>query len=59
MPDGVLINGKGPYRYNTTFVPDGIDYETITVHPGETLTGFGKWFPKSMLYFVKSQFYFL
>uniref|UniRef100_A0A1D1YI42 Monocopper oxidase-like protein SKU5 n=1 Tax=Anthurium amnicola TaxID=1678845 RepID=A0A1D1YI42_9ARAE len=36
MPDGVLINGKGPYRYNTTLVPDGIDYETIHVHPGKT-----------------------
>ena len=35
MPDGVLINGKGPYRYNTTLVPDGIEYETIDVHPGE------------------------
>uniref|UniRef100_A0A5B7A3R4 Putative monocopper oxidase-like protein SKU5 n=1 Tax=Davidia involucrata TaxID=16924 RepID=A0A5B7A3R4_DAVIN len=36
MPDGVVINGKGPYRYNTTLVPDGIDYETIEVHPGKT-----------------------
>ncbi|KAG2677568.1 hypothetical protein I3760_12G103400 [Carya illinoinensis] len=36
MPDGVLINGKGPYRYNDTLVPDGIDYETIEVHPGRT-----------------------
>lgn len=34
MPDGVLINGKGPYRYNTTLVPDGIAYETINVDPG-------------------------
>uniref|UniRef100_A0A2N9HX05 Plastocyanin-like domain-containing protein n=1 Tax=Fagus sylvatica TaxID=28930 RepID=A0A2N9HX05_FAGSY len=33
MPDGVLINGKGPYRYNTTLVPDGIAYETIQVDP--------------------------
>nr|CAD1844452.1 unnamed protein product [Ananas comosus var. bracteatus] len=33
MPDGVLINGKGPYRYNKTLVPAGIDYETINVHP--------------------------
>ncbi|TYH97537.1 hypothetical protein ES332_A12G249800v1 [Gossypium tomentosum] len=38
MPDGVLINGKGPYQYNdilvdVTLVPDGIDYETIDVHP--------------------------
>ncbi|CAL1375684.1 unnamed protein product [Linum trigynum] len=36
MPDGVLMNGKGPYQYNTTYVPDGIDHETITVHPGKT-----------------------
>ncbi|KAK4480611.1 hypothetical protein RD792_013689 [Penstemon davidsonii] len=33
MPDGVLINGKGPYRYNTTLVPDGINHETINVDP--------------------------
>lgn len=38
MPDGVLINGKGPYQYNTTLVPDGIDYETIEVHPGGCCT---------------------
>ncbi|KAM3320166.1 monocopper oxidase-like protein SKS1 isoform X1 [Capsicum chacoense] len=36
MPDGVLINGKGPYRYNTTLVPDGIDHDTIDVDPGKT-----------------------
>ncbi|KAL3498678.1 hypothetical protein ACH5RR_041410 [Cinchona calisaya] len=36
MPDGVLINGKGPYRYNDTLVPDGIDYEKIEVHSGKT-----------------------
>lgn len=36
MPDGVLINGKGPYRYNDTLVPDGIDYQTFDVHPGKT-----------------------
>lgn len=36
MPDGVIINGKGPYRYNNTLVPDGIDYETINVDPGKT-----------------------
>ncbi|XP_031116732.1 monocopper oxidase-like protein SKU5 [Ipomoea triloba] len=35
-PDGVLINGKGPYRYNSSLVPDGIDYETINVNPGKT-----------------------
>lgn len=38
MPDGVLINGKGPYRYNDTLVGDGIDYETIEVHPGYMTT---------------------
>jgi hypothetical protein len=38
MPDGVLINGKGPYRYNDTLVPDGIDYETIEVHPGDMIS---------------------
>lgn len=37
MPDGVLINGKGPYRYNTTLVPDGIGHETINVDPGKLL----------------------
>ncbi|CAH9121631.1 unnamed protein product [Cuscuta epithymum] len=36
MPDGVLINGKGPYRYNSSLVPDGINYETINVDPGKT-----------------------
>ncbi|XP_051121484.1 monocopper oxidase-like protein SKS1 [Andrographis paniculata] len=35
MPDGVLINGKGPYRYNTS-VPADIKYETINVDPGKT-----------------------
>lgn len=34
MPDGVLINGKGPYQYNKTLVPDGIQFETINVEPG-------------------------
>jgi hypothetical protein len=36
MPDGVLVNGKGPYRYNGSLVPDGIEYETIKVEPGIT-----------------------
>lgn len=36
MPDGVLINGKGPYRYNETLVPAGLAYEKITVDPGKT-----------------------
>lgn len=35
MPDGVLINGKGPYKYNSS-VPDGIEYLTAHVDPGKT-----------------------
>uniref|UniRef100_A0A1J3K2F8 Monocopper oxidase-like protein SKS1 n=1 Tax=Noccaea caerulescens TaxID=107243 RepID=A0A1J3K2F8_NOCCA len=35
MPDGVLINGKGPFKYNSS-VPDGIDYLTAHVEPGKT-----------------------
>ncbi|XP_037423896.1 monocopper oxidase-like protein SKU5 [Triticum dicoccoides] len=36
MPDGVLMNGKGPYRYNDSLVLAGIEYETIDVEPGKT-----------------------
>lgn len=36
VPDGVLFNGLGPYRYNNTNVPDGIAYETINVEAGKT-----------------------
>lgn len=36
MPDGVLINGKGPCRYNNTLVPDGIDCTKITLDAGKT-----------------------
>ncbi|GMH29670.1 hypothetical protein Nepgr_031513 [Nepenthes gracilis] len=36
MPDGVLINGMGPYQYNATLVPDGIKYQTFDVEPGKT-----------------------
>ncbi|BAF18464.1 monocopper oxidase-like protein SKU5 [Oryza sativa Japonica Group] len=36
MPDGVLMNGKGPYRYNDSLVPAGIEHETIKVEPGKT-----------------------
>ncbi|KAI7733137.1 hypothetical protein M8C21_013290 [Ambrosia artemisiifolia] len=35
MPDGALINGKGPFKYNSS-VPDGIEHETINVDPGKT-----------------------
>ncbi|XP_058721944.1 monocopper oxidase-like protein SKS1 [Vicia villosa] len=36
IPDGVLINGKGPYQYNDTLVPNKLPFETITVEPGKT-----------------------
>lgn len=35
VPDGVLINGKGPYPYNNS-VPKGILWETFNVDPGKT-----------------------
>jgi iron transport multicopper oxidase len=34
MPDGILINGRGPYLYNATLVADGIEHTTINVEPG-------------------------
>ncbi|XP_028765398.1 monocopper oxidase-like protein SKU5 [Neltuma alba] len=36
IPDGVLINGLGPYRYDDTLVPGGISYQIINVEPGKT-----------------------
>ncbi|TYK00284.1 monocopper oxidase-like protein SKS1 [Cucumis melo var. makuwa] len=36
IPDGVLINGKGPYQYNSTLVRAGIEYESVPVDPGKT-----------------------
>lgn len=37
IPDGVLINGLGPYRYDDTLVPSGISYQIINVEPGKSL----------------------
>ncbi|XP_040993783.1 monocopper oxidase-like protein SKU5 [Juglans microcarpa x Juglans regia] len=36
VPDGILINGLGPYRFDEAVVPDGIAYQTINVEPGKT-----------------------
>ncbi|XP_031267899.1 monocopper oxidase-like protein SKU5 [Pistacia vera] len=36
VPDGILINGFGPYRYDAAVVPEGIAYQTINVEPGKT-----------------------
>ncbi|ERN09064.1 hypothetical protein AMTRI_Chr06g175060 [Amborella trichopoda] len=36
IPDGILFNGLGPYRYNETIVPAGISYAKIDVEPGKT-----------------------
>ena len=33
MPNGVLINGKGPFKYNSS-VPDGINHTTLNVDRG-------------------------
>ncbi|XP_073153019.1 monocopper oxidase-like protein SKU5 [Henckelia pumila] len=35
-PDGVLINGLGPYQYNKDLVSDGISYQIVNVEPGKT-----------------------
>ncbi|KAM7273218.1 hypothetical protein ACFE04_027882 [Oxalis oulophora] len=43
MPDGVLINGKGPFKYNSS-VPDGIDHATFNVDPGKTLNSTKKFY---------------
>lgn len=37
IPDGVLINGFGPYRYDDTLVPNGITYQIINVEPGKNI----------------------
>ena len=37
VPDGILINGLGPYRYDQTLVKDGIVYQIINVEPGTQL----------------------
>lgn len=36
IPDGVLINGVGPFRFDDTIVPDGFPFLTINVEPGKT-----------------------
>ncbi|XP_062174174.1 monocopper oxidase-like protein SKU5 [Alnus glutinosa] len=36
VPDGILINGLGPYRFDEVVVPDGIAYQIINVEPGKT-----------------------
>ncbi|XP_044502947.1 monocopper oxidase-like protein SKU5 isoform X2 [Mangifera indica] len=36
VPDGILINGFGPYHYDAAVVPEGIAYQTINVEPGKT-----------------------
>ncbi|KAK4751048.1 hypothetical protein SAY87_004530 [Trapa incisa] len=35
-PDGILINGLGPYNYDKDLVREGIPYEVINVEPGKT-----------------------
>ncbi|XP_022758783.1 monocopper oxidase-like protein SKU5 isoform X1 [Durio zibethinus] len=36
VPDGIVINGLGPYRYDQTLFKDGIVYLIINVEPGKT-----------------------
>jgi len=37
VPDGVLINGLGPYRYDDNLVQNGISYQIINVEPGKNI----------------------
>lgn len=37
VPNGVLINGLGPYRYDDNLVPSGISYQIINVEPGKNI----------------------
>ncbi|KAG5232168.1 Multicopper oxidase, type [Salix suchowensis] len=36
VPDGILINGFGPYRYDEALVQGGISYQIINIEPGNT-----------------------
>lgn len=36
-PDGILINGFTPYRYDNELVPDGLPYAIMNVEPGKFL----------------------
>ncbi|EEC82918.1 hypothetical protein OsI_27845 [Oryza sativa Indica Group] len=36
IPDGILINGKAPYSYDNTLIPEGLQHETVGVEPGKT-----------------------
>lgn len=36
VPDGILINGFGPYRYDEALVQEGITYQIINIEPGKT-----------------------
>lgn len=35
IPDGILINGEGPFRFDNALVSDGIPFHTINVEPGK------------------------
>ncbi|XP_010547155.1 PREDICTED: monocopper oxidase-like protein SKU5 isoform X1 [Tarenaya hassleriana] len=36
VPDGIIINGLGPFPYTQELASSGIPYETINVEPGKT-----------------------
>ncbi|XP_022143613.1 monocopper oxidase-like protein SKU5 [Momordica charantia] len=36
VPDGILINGEGPFRFDNALVSGGIPFHTINVEPGKT-----------------------
>lgn len=34
VPDGILMNGLGPYRFDQAIIPAGISFLMINVEPG-------------------------
>lgn len=40
VPDGILINGLGPYRFDETLVPSGNPFLTVNVEPGNNFMFF-------------------
>jgi hypothetical protein len=56
-PDGILINGRAPYRYDSALVPDGLQYETVGVEPGWLWSNFYLQICSSMCNFYKIESY--
>ncbi|GAY51662.1 hypothetical protein CUMW_135920 [Citrus unshiu] len=56
VPDGILINGLGPYRYDAAIVPDSIPYQLVNIEPEIKLREFTLLVPHQ-LWMQVEQFY--